>query len=350
MMTGLIGISGATHSFVAERLGNCQKQRARYSRESCTPPLFEVGYTFVGMSGVAATVADRLGGVVFGEEDTRVRAIWRVLLAMPLLWILTGDVLTANVIAVLFQSVRSTMTGLVSSLLHGGFLLIALILWARYIDRHPLSNYGISGSAAWLREFLIGVVAVIIGQLLWIGIGSVLGGKSVQVSPSTPDESILFWLVFPFVALVLHAAVQQVVFFRVILKNAAEGLHSRGVDASQAVLAGVPVAVVFFIAMHGSATPLRVLDLAIAGGIFGLMSLHTGELGLGIGAHFGAFYSGTVVFAVLQVTGSLSGVFGTIDQYGFPKMVLAYLVVVAWLLWQHGDLPLQHAIARWNAG
>lgn len=301
------------------------------------------------MSEVPTTVADRLSVVAFGEEDTRVRATWRVLLAMPLLWILTGDILTANVIAVLFQSVRSTVTALASSLLHAGFLLIVLILWARHFDRQPLSNYGISGSHDWIRDFLTGFVAVVIGQVLWISIGSVSGGKSVQVSPSTPDESILIWLIFPFVALVLHAAVQQVVFFRVILKNAAEGLHSRGINASQAVLAAVPVAVVFFIAMHGSTIPLRILDLTIAGGIFGLMFLHTGALGLGIGAQFGAFYSGTVVFAVIEVAGTLSGVLGTIDQYGFPKMALAYLMVVAWLLWQHSELPLQHSIAQWNA-
>ena len=300
------------------------------------------------MSGVPTTITDRLRVVVFGEEDTRVRALWRVLLAMPILWLLTGDVLAANVIAGIFQSVRPTVTGLASSLLHGGFLLLALIVWARYFDREPLSNYGISGSLTWFRDFLIGFVAVVVGHVLWIGVGSVSGGKSVRVSPSTPDESILVWLVVPFVALVLHAAVQQIVFFRVILKNAAEGLYSRGVNARRAVLTAIPVAVVFFIAMHGSTIPLRILDLALAGGIFGLMYLHTGELGLGIGAHFGAFYSGTVVFAVIQVTGSLSGVLGTIDQYGFPKMVLAYLVIVAWLLWRHGETPFQRSIARWN--
>ncbi len=301
------------------------------------------------MSGVPTTVADQLCVVVFGEADTRVRATWRVLLAMPLLWIVTGDILTANVITVLFQSMRSTVTGLASSLLHAGFLLIALFLWARYFDRQPLSNYGISGSLDWVRDFFIGLVAVVTGQILWIGIGSVSGGKSIHVSPSTPDESILFWLIFPFAALVLHAAVQQVVFFRVILKNAAEGLYSRGIDVNWAALAAVPVAVILFIAMHGSTTPLRILDLAIAGGIFGLMTLHTAELGLGIGAYFGAFFSGTIVFTMIEVTGTFSGVLDTIDQYGFPKMVLAYLVVVAWLLWQHGELPVQHSIVQWNA-
>lgn len=297
-----------------------------------------------------ATSAVRLRSVVFGEADSRVRATWRVLLAMPLLWILTGAVLTGNVRSAIgpIPTGQSPGSGLAQSLLHGGFLLVALAVWARYLDRQPLSNYGVSVSRAWVRDFLVGFVAVVIGQGVWVGLSSLLGPKTVQVSPSTPDESILFWLVVPFVALVLHAAVQQVVFFRVILKNAAEGLHSRGTNAGRAALAAVPVAVLFFIVMHGSMTPLRVLDLAVVGGIFGLLYLHTGELGLGIGAHFGAFYSGAVVFAVIRVAGSLSGALGAIDQYGFPKMVVAYLVVVTWLKSRHGEIPIRTSIAEWN--
>lgn len=302
------------------------------------------------MTKERVSVTDRFRSVVFGEDDQRVRATWRVLLAWPILWVLTGAVLTSNLQSSIgmIPSGQAAGSGLAASLLHGGFLLIALVFWARYLDWQPLSNYGVSVSIDWVRDFLIGFVAVVIGQGVWVLLSSLPGGKSVQVSPSTPDESIIFWLLLPFAALVLHAAVQQIVFFRVILKNAAEGLHSRGINANRAAVVAVPVAVVFFILMHGSTTPLRVLDLAVVGGIFGLLYLHTGELGLGIGAHFGAFYSGTIVFAVIQVTGSLSGVLGMIDQYGFPKMVMAYFVVLTWLLWRRGEIPVQKSIARWD--
>lgn len=197
-----------------------------------------------------------------------------------------------------------------------------------------------------MRDFLVGLTAVIVGFFLWLGLGVSMGGKTAVVSPSIPQGSILWGLVVPFVAFVLHAAVQQIVFFRVILKNAAEGLQSRDVSALQAALGAVPVAVLLFILMHELLSPLRVFDLAVAGTIYGLLYLQTRELALGIGAHFGALYGGIIVFALVQVTGSLPGLLGTVDQYGFPKMVIAYLSIVAWLHWRRRDITIQPGIAR----
>jgi hypothetical protein len=302
------------------------------------------------MATEGTTIVDSLRFLVFGRDDPRVRATWRVLLAMPLLWVLTGGVLAGNVQSSIgvIPSGQSLGSGLAQSVLHGGFFLLVLVVWARYLDRQPLSNYGISVSLGWIRDFLVGFVAVVIGHGIWLGLSSLLGGRAVRVSPSTPEESVLVWLLLPFVSLVLHAAVQQIVFFRVILKNAAEGLHSRGMNARRAALAGIPIAVVFFVLMHGSTTPLRVFDLAVAGGIFALLYLHTGELAIGIGGHFGAFYSGTLLFAVFQVAGNLPGVLGRIGEYGFPKLIIGYLVVLAWLMWQRSEIPIEEATARWS--
>lgn len=302
----------------------------------------------VGMFVERAALGDRIRVVVFGGDDPRVRATWRVLLAMPILWMFTGAVLTGNVQSAVdaIPSGRAAGSGLAASILHGGFFLVVLGLWARVLDWQPLSNYGVSLSPDWGRAFLGGFVAVVVGQFVWLGVSSMLGATSLHVVPSAPSEPLLVWLVLPFLALVLHAAIQQVVFFRVILKTAAEGLHSRGASAGTAALVAVPVATVFFIAMHGSTTPLRLLDLSVVGSIYGLLYVHSGDLGLGTGAHFGAFYSGTVVFAVVEVSGSLVGALGAVDAYGFPKMVAAYLVVLVWLWWQRGRIPIRNTIGQ----
>ena len=286
--------------------------------------------------------------VVWGNADTRVRATWRVLLAMPLLWILTGGILAGNVQSALdlIPSGGARLGGLAQSVLHASFFLVVLAIWARYLDRRPLSEYGVSGQRGWGRDFLVGFVAVLFGFAFWIGLGAGLGGTTITVSPSLPQEPMLFSLVVPFVALVLHAAVQQIVFFRVILETAAEGLHSRGVSSVHAAVAAIPVSVLSFILMHGELTVLRAVDLAVAGSVFALLYLHTGELALGIGAHLGGFYAGSVISAVVQRTGSLPGVLGVLDQYGFPKMVVAYVAVVAWLAWRRRTIRIQGGVAQ----
>jgi len=298
----------------------------------------------------AGGVAERIRAVVWGADDPRVRAIWRVVLAMPLLWVLTGGTLTGNVQSAVgvIPDGGETGGGLAQSLLHTGFFLVALAVWARYLDRQRLSDYGITMSGGWVCDGLVGFAAVLIGAGMWTGLGSLLGGATVEVAPSIPRESVLLGLVVPAVALGLHAAIQQVVFFRVVPKAAAEGLHSRGVSAGRAAVGAVPVAVLLFVLNHGEMTALRALDLAVVGGIFGLLYLHTGELALGIGAHFGALYSDIVVGSILQVTGSPSGLSGVLDQHGLLTMPVAYVVLVGWLLWRHGELPVRSDIARWS--
>ena len=315
------------------------------------------------MSGVEhertpGTVGDRLLSVVRGQTDARPRATWRVLLAWPLLWIVTGGLLAGNV-----QSAVAVIPdgpepggGLAQSLLHAAFFAILLVPWARYVDRQPLSSYGVSATPRWLLDALAGVAAVVLGFGAWAAFGALLGVTTVTAPLSLPEGSLLVTLAIPVVALVLHAAVQQVVFFRVILKNAAEGLHSRGATPTAAAIGALPVAVLVFVAMHEFVFGLRILDLAVAGGIFGLLYLQTGDLALGTGAHFGALYVGNVLFRsagsaadgliVFEVSGSLPGVLGTINQYGFPKMVVAYLVLLAWLWWRRGDVSIRSEVVE----
>lgn len=308
----------------------------------------------------AHSVADHLRSAVWGVNDPRVRATWRVLLAVPILWFLTGGVLTGNVqaAAAWLPSGPSPLGGLTQSLLHGGFFLVALAAWARYLDRRPLSSYGVSASRRWLGDLLVGFAAVVVAFGAWYSLGSSLGWTSVAVSTSAPRGSFLLGLAIVLVALALHVWVQQAVFFRVVLGNAAEGLHSRGVAAPRAVVGGLFVAILSFFAIHDVTTLPRLVDLAVAGGVFGLLYVHTGELALPIGVHLGANYAGAALFAsasnqaagpaVFRVSESLPGTVETIGSLGFPKLVVAYLLVVAWLRWRRGGVWIHRGIARWD--
>lgn len=310
----------------------------------------------VGVDSSTGSVGDRLLRIVRGRNDPRLRATWRVLLAYPVLWVLTGGVLAGNLQAAVSVIPHGPpLGGLTQSVLHAGFLVVVLAGWARYVDREPLTAYGFSATPQWARDALVGVTALVVGQGAWLAFGSLVGDTTVTLALVAPESSLLVGVLVPLVALALHAAVQQVVFFRVVGKAAAEGLHARGLTPSRALFGALPVAVLLFVVMHQLPSGLRVLDLAIAGAVFGLLYFQTGDLALGTGVHFGALYAGGVVFAsaanagagpaVFEVAGSLPGVLGVIGQYGFPRVVLAYLLLLAWLRWRRGSVGLEGRLA-----
>jgi len=308
----------------------------------------------------AGGLTQRLRTLGWGRDDPRVRATYRVLLAMPVFWILAGGVFVGNLRAVidLIPSGDEPLAGLAGSLLHGGFVLVLLVGWARYLDRRPLSEYGVSASRSWLADLLAGLGAIFGAFALWFGVATALGWASVGVAMSAPQWPLLVGIGLFVITLGIHVWIQQVVFFRIIIKNAAEGLHSRSVSPRRAVLMGVLVTIPIFVVMHQLTINLRVLDLAVTGIIYGLLYVHTRELALGIGLHLGIFLSDQVLFvsasnvadsvSILQVTTSLPEAIEILSAYGFPKNIVAYALVLGYLLWRHGEVPIETKIARVN--
>jgi hypothetical protein len=310
--------------------------------------------------GRLSGVADWLRLLVRGREDSRVRATYRVLLAMPVFWILAGGVIAGNLRGTIdaIPSGDAPLAGLAGSVLHAGVVLVLLVGWAHYFDRRPLSSYGATASRAWLEKLVVGLAAVGVAFGLWFAVASALGWASVSVVLSAPRGSLLVGAALFTVTLALHVWVQQLVFFRIIIRNAAEGLSSRGVSPRRAVFAGILVAVPIFIAMHQLALTLRMVDLAVVGLIYGLAYVHTGDLAAGIGLHLGIFFADQVLFvagssavetlAVFQVTQSLPAPLAVLGIYGFPKMIIAYCLVSMYLLWRHDGIPVETGIARWS--
>jgi hypothetical protein len=297
-----------------------------------------------GGQGDSGGIRRYLRLVVRGREDTRVRATWRALLAVVLLWVVTGPVLTGNVLAAVAPvlSRAGVGTGLVQSLVHAALVVALLVPWARYLDRRQLSAYGVAATPRWAGELLAGTVALLVGFGLWYGLGTALGWTTVTVALSASPGALVAGFVLGGLALLLHAAAQEVVFFRVVLQTAVEGWHSRGLGPRHAAVAGVAATLPAFLAIH-ELTPLRALDLAVAGTVFGLLYVHTGELSLGIGVHFGALFSGSV----FSTAGDPKAVFA-VDQtlpaalsplaWGYPKVLVAYALLVGYLYWRDGDV------------
>lgn len=293
------------------------------------------------------SAAERLRAVVFGIEDPRLRATWRFLLAWPLLPLVGA--LVGLVMPVL------GLSGVIpGGPLQGVVFLGVLLVWARYVDRRPLSDYGVSASASWLSNLLVGFAAVVAVWGAWHALASSLGWMRIAVSTTAPQGSVLAGLGGVWVSLAINSWVQDVVFFAVVLASAAEGFHSRGVEPTRAVLGGWVVATVFFTAIHGTPTLLDTAATAVGGAVFGLLYVHTGDLALAIGAHWGSSYAAGTIFAspsmaragpsVFQVTKGLPDVVD--GGAGIGLYLATYLALLGWLRLQGGP-GVETSLARW---
>lgn len=99
------------------------------------------------MLGGYAPVTNRLRWIISSDDEPRLRAIWRFLLAVPLLPLVTFLVpLAMGVIG---------LSGLIAGgAIQAVIFLLLLGVWAWVIDRRPLTDYGVSPTRPWLIDLL----------------------------------------------------------------------------------------------------------------------------------------------------------------------------------------------------
>lgn len=302
------------------------------------------------MSGGAKAVTTRLRTVVVGVEGARLRATWRFILAWPLLPLV--GVIVGVVMPVL--GVSGMIPG---GPLQGAVFLGMLVVWARVVDRRPLSDYGVTASRSWVLNMFVGFGVVIVVWSGWHLLIASLGLTRIEVSLTAPEGSIVFRLVGTMVSLAVNSLVQDLVFFAIVLKGAAEGFHSRGMEARRAVVGGWLVGILFFTVIHGLEGPVDVLAHLVGGAVFGALYVHTGELALTLGVHWGSSWAAGNLFAgpavanqfpsLFEVTTLQAGIRGL--WVSIPLYLVTYMLLVGWLRWRRGDVPIQPSLATWSA-
>ncbi|WP_255195450.1 CPBP family intramembrane glutamic endopeptidase [Halorarius litoreus] len=292
------------------------------------------------------SLVGRLTSVVWGTEDSRLRATWRVLLAAVVLRAtepLSGVVTSAlGVPGMLPRGVAQA-----------GVFTLLFVAWARYVDRRALADYGLEATPAWFGRVALVFAAVVAAHVVWFGVAAALGWATFTVAPAfglgvVPDLAAVG------LALAVNVWVQETTYQGLALRSAAEGAHARGLDAGRAVVAGLAVSVAFFVLIHGVA-PVRMPTLAAAGALFGLLYVHTGELSYPVGLHLGANFAGGWLFApagidrtALFVVSETLPFVGSLSAGRLPQLLVAYLLVVAWLRWRDGSVGVASSVARWQ--
>lgn len=213
-----------------------------------------------------------------------------------------------------------------------------------------------SATASWALNLLVGF-AVVVG--VWGGwhlLASSLGWMRIEWSLTAPRGSVGLGLVGALVSLAINTWVQDTVFFGIVLVGAAQGLRSRGVEPPRAVVGGWLVGAFFFTAIHGTPT---LLDLAgtLAGGlVFGMLYVHTGDLALTIGVHWGSSYAAGSIFLRPSMARGAASVFQVTELGPLAKgmevpMVLypaTYLLLVGWLRFYEGEVSVEAGLAEWT--
>lgn len=287
--------------------------------------------------------------VLCGRDQRRLRATWRFGLAFGIFPVF--EVVLARVMSLL---------GL-SGLIPGGFVqalvfLPFLVAWAWAIDQRPVSDYGVSLSTSWLVDLLVAFVAVIGVWSVWFGLAAAVGWVRLELSLTAPQGHFLWQLAGTWASLALNTWVQDTVFFAIVLASAAEGIRSRGVEPTGAALGAWLLSALFFAVVHGVPGPLDFLSHVVGGAVFGLLYVHTGELALPLGVHWGSSWAAGMVFAspeqaamfpsVFEVTTTWSGATGLLISN--PLYVTTYLVLAGWLYWRRGSLSIDPDVTSWQ--
>lgn len=300
---------------------------------------------------------------LWGTDDTRLRASWRVLLSWGLLF--TWSIIATRTGA-LTKQFWNTFPGPAQQILNitvGTAVFLALFaLFARYIDHRPLADYGFARSPRWFAELAVGFLAVLVGTALWHTLCVVLGWTTIELALAPSNFTSILWLLALLVPWYFSGLTQSLLSVALVTKNSAEGLHRRGASLTYAAGGAVVVAILFFTLRHSPTTATRVLSLVSGGAVFTLLYVHSGNLALSIGALGSANYTNRFIFTntasggpagdglqLFQLSQSLPDAVTVIARTNLPVLVLTYLFVVGWLIWQRDGVTIHPSLTQWRS-
>ncbi len=176
-------------------------------------------------------------------------------------------------------------------IVYGGIITLSVWIAASLFDRRKLSEYGLSLSASWGRDFLFGTIlglaAMLALFLIYLGTGwAEFNGWGWERSQ---NNHYLITLSGYFLMMLAVGFYEELLFRGYQTKNLAEGLRTGSIDNSTAAFSAVMITAIFFGLMHAwnpYATWISTFNIALAGVLLGLPYILTNSLALPIGLHF----------------------------------------------------------------
>jgi len=307
-------------------------------------------------------ILDPIRSLLWGTDGPRLRASWRLLLSWGLLFVWSVVAALAAGFTKPFWNTFPEPARQILNIGVGTAVFLALFaLFARYVDRRPLSNYGFARSPTWVAELAVGFLAVLVGTALWHALGVVLGWTTIDLALDPTNLTAILWLLALLIPWYFSGLTQSLLSVALVIKNTAEGLHTRGASLAHAATGAVIVALLFFALRHSPSTATRALSLVFGGAVFTLLYVHSGNLALSIGALGSANYTNRFIFTnttaggpagdglqLFPLSQSLPDAVTVIAQTNLPVMVLTYLLAAGWLMWHRNGLSIHPSLTQWR--
>jgi membrane protease YdiL (CAAX protease family) len=251
----------------------------------------------------------------FNEREKRLRAGWRLLIQLVLLFFMAG-LLTLGFQS-FWQSSLSIATAIPQSIGFIGSVWIA----ARLLDKRSLKHYGLSFNSQWIKDFNAGIIiaAVAIGSIFfaeWLMGWLSISGYGWEHQTTSSFIAALF---SSFTAMLLVGFHEELFSRGYQLLNLTEGLQFPSISPRIAVAGAVIITSVLFGLLHAynpNASNVSTFNIILAGIVLAIPFVLTGKLGLSAGLHFSWNFTQGSIFG-FPVSGSyLDTSFFLIDQKG----------------------------------
>ena len=297
-----------------------------------------------------------VGRIVFGSADTRIRATWRIIVTLVVIF---GGALFG---AVLLQGFPlPTWIAPVAGHLFATIAAIGgITLMARYIEHRKISDYGFSISIGWWLDLFAGVLfgCLLVGVAFGLNYvrGEIIIVDTIAIG-NAPSFSLGFLV--SILAWILVGFWEETLFRGHFLTNAAEGLKTRDFSLKASLFGALVSSSVVYGVLHGpfGSNPsgdslFYALAMTIAmGGLFGIAYILSGELAVPIGLHIGINFAEHNLFlgspesaipTILRVEQAGSGTavqFQSMDAIVMvPVFALGYILVAGWFYSRQGTI------------
>lgn len=293
----------------------------------------------------------RVGRVFWNPTEGRVRALWRIVPVTALVLVVPGVVLEVTLgdsnLPLVFRS-------LAGNAIYAGITALVLVVWARYVDRRPLAQYGFALDRSWAYGLALGALVGLVGwggalatdlAFNWARIEAVLSPGVGDVSGVVAFSA--FTIQWAFVAFW-----EETLFRGLVMRNAIEGLSVPWLSRRAAVVGGLVGSSALFAVLHaGQASSALALGFwLLAGLLLGTAYVSTDQLAIPIGLHFAFDFAVNNVFGLANVRPEAASTPMLVrPTFVGPERFVGVSGVVntAWLL---GIAAMVLAVVQWRRG